>query len=67
MRIPLLLGFPGLLNSQYASSESACLLRFVDNRRGVFTVLYALLAIPILGLLFGGIDYSRALSVQSQF
>jgi Flp pilus assembly protein TadG len=42
-------------------------LRFVDNRRGVFTVLYALLAIPILGLLFGGIDYSRALSAQSQF
>ena len=65
--MPLLFGFRGLLNSQYASSASACLLRFADNRRGVITVLYALLAIPILGLLFGGIDYSRALSVQSQF
>lgn len=65
--MPLLFGFRGLLNSQYASSASACLLRFAENRRGVITVLYALLAIPILGLLFGGIDYSRALSVQSQF
>jgi len=65
--MPLLLGFRGLSNSQYASSASACLLRFAENRRGVITVLYALLAIPILGLLFGGIDYSRALSVQSQF
>ena len=62
-----MLGFRGLLNSQYASSASAYLLRFADNRRGVITVLYALLAIPILGLLFGGIDYSHALSVQSQF
>jgi len=65
--MPLLLGFRGLLNSQYASSASACLLRFADNRRGVITVLYALLAISILGLLFRGIHYSHALSVQSQF
>ena len=44
-----------------------CLGRFASHRQGTIAVLYALLAIPTLGIVFGGIDYSRALSVQNQF
>lgn len=40
--------------------------RFAQNERGTIAVLFALLLLPILGIVFGGIDYSRAMSVQSQ-
>ncbi len=40
--------------------------RFAGDERGAIAVLFALLLLPILGIVFAGIDYSRALSVQSQ-
>ncbi|MBU1210720.1 MAG: pilus assembly protein [Alphaproteobacteria bacterium] len=40
--------------------------RFADSQSGTIAVLFALLLVPILGIVFGGIDYSRAMSVQSQ-
>lgn len=40
--------------------------RFANNERGTIAVLFVLLLVPILGIVFGGIDYSRAMSVQSQ-
>ena len=44
-----------------------CLGRFSGHQQGTIAILYALLAIPTLGIVFGGIDYSRALSIQNQF
>jgi Flp pilus assembly protein TadG len=49
------------------TSARRCLGRFASHERGTIAILYALLAIPTLGIVFGGIDYSRALSVQDQF
>ncbi len=40
--------------------------QFARSERGTIAVLFALLLVPILGIVFGGIDYSRAMSVQSQ-
>lgn len=39
---------------------------YAGNEQGTIAVLFALLLLPILGIVFGGIDYSRAMSVQSQ-
>ncbi|MEQ8822925.1 MAG: pilus assembly protein TadG-related protein [Filomicrobium sp.] len=40
--------------------------RFSEEERGTIAILFALLLVPLLGIVFGGIDYSRAMSVQSQ-
>lgn len=40
--------------------------RFARSERGTIAVLFALLLVPILGIVFGGIDYSRALSLQGE-
>ncbi len=40
---------------------------FARNESGTVAVLFALLLVPMLGLVFAGIDYSRAMTVQSQF
>lgn len=39
---------------------------FTGNERGTTAVLFALLLVPMLGIVFCGIDYSRAMSIQSQ-
>jgi len=39
---------------------------FAQDQRGTIAVLFALMLVPILGIVFGGIDYSRALSVRNQ-
>lgn len=40
--------------------------RFVQEDTGTIAVLFALLLMPILGIVLGGIDYSRAISLQNQ-
>lgn len=40
--------------------------RFSQNEDGVIAILFALLLVPLLGIIFGGIDYSRAMSLKSQ-
>lgn len=39
---------------------------FGQDDRGTTAILFALLLVPMLGIVFGGIDYSRAMSVQNQ-
>ncbi|MCH9808165.1 MAG: pilus assembly protein [Alphaproteobacteria bacterium] len=54
--------FVRVLRKSRKQSPSA----FASNESGTIAVLFALLLVPILGIVFGGIDYSRALTVQGQ-
>lgn len=56
--------FAGDVTMRVESRKS--LSSFAGNERGTIAVLFALLLVPMLGIVFGGIDYSRAMSVQGQ-
>lgn len=50
----------------HSTITNQALRRFSTNERGTIAVMFALLLVPVLGIIFGGIDYSRAMSVRSQ-
>lgn len=45
----------------------SCLTGFVDDTRGATAILFALLAVPVLGLSMAAIDYGRAQTAKNLF